>query len=365
MNLFSTVLLIGCVAHQAAASNVALSAFNVMALTIPLLTATPQATPPAPPPDGAAPAPPPDGGAPPAADDQSKVCWIKTYGRGVGKVPNHRYCSNSEHVIQSSLCYKKCPKGYTGRGPVCWKGIKSSRRGAGKAIKIGCKPGKTKDAGLCYTRCKEGYKGVGPVCWANKCPKDYPCKCGLICAKDKQECMVALKEIMGGSVSAAREAMSNPISLMNNAIRMAKMLAEYPSCASPNKKMKRKSPAEGPGDAKGGDKQLAEMSAELGMVKGTLDAIAKKLGVQVPPPPPVKEDPPPAAKAPCKSKAPQEKADEAVAPQEKTGEDAPQEKAPEKTEVAPTPQEKTSEGTPQEKTPQDKSESAPEAVTPQ
>jgi hypothetical protein len=45
-------------------------------------------------------------------------CWLKTYGRGVGKPLST--CSSSQEK-NGLLCYPKCNTGYVGNGPVCWQ----------------------------------------------------------------------------------------------------------------------------------------------------------------------------------------------------------------------------------------------------
>jgi len=58
------------------------------------------------------------GTAPPPTGDEGQLCWKKTYGRGVGTVPGQ--CSSTQDK-DAGLCYKKCPDGYAGVGPVCWQ----------------------------------------------------------------------------------------------------------------------------------------------------------------------------------------------------------------------------------------------------
>jgi len=62
----------------------------------------------------------------------------------------------------------------------CW--LKSYGRGVGKVIST-CKDGKEKSGLLCYPKCRSGYKGVGPVCW-QRCPSDFRDD-GAFCAKPK------------------------------------------------------------------------------------------------------------------------------------------------------------------------------------
>lgn len=120
-----------------------------------------------------------------AAD--ATACYKKTSRRGVGTIP---VCS-SDMTKDAALCYKGCPAGYNGVGPVCWKPcpagykddgatcrkdvdiIKKDSYGRGVGKPMPCKGETTEnDAGLCYTPCKAGYVGKGPVCW-KACPAGY------------------------------------------------------------------------------------------------------------------------------------------------------------------------------------------------
>lgn len=49
-----------------------------------------------------------------------------------------------------------------------------------------CGPGLSKDAGLCYKNCPDGYAGVGPVCWGSNPPEWV--NCGMGAAKDSKVC---------------------------------------------------------------------------------------------------------------------------------------------------------------------------------
>lgn len=61
-----------------------------------------------------------------------KVCWIRSYGRGVGSIPD---ACPPGHEKQGALCYPTCRDGYYGAGPVCWK------------------------------RCNGDYTDIGALCW--------------------------------------------------------------------------------------------------------------------------------------------------------------------------------------------------------
>ena len=127
---------------------------------------------------------------------QALYSWLVkgSYDR-VGKVPH--CAADQDH--DAGLCYKKCPAGFKGVGPVCWQhcpdGYKddgatcrkdthifkkdSYGRGVGKPMHLTrhgwrCSDSHPdKDAGLCYENCRGGYNGVGPVCWQKDCPDGY------------------------------------------------------------------------------------------------------------------------------------------------------------------------------------------------
>ena len=51
----------------------------------------------------------------------SGACWKRTYGRGVGVVPDpYNGCVGSTPDYDWGLCYPNCEAGYDGVGPVCW-----------------------------------------------------------------------------------------------------------------------------------------------------------------------------------------------------------------------------------------------------
>ncbi|CBL44897.1 hypothetical protein HDN1F_13140 [gamma proteobacterium HdN1] len=96
------------------------------------------------------------------------------YGRGAGIGMS---CDSSQDY-DAGLCYQKCPAGYNGVGPVCWKVDASYERGVGTVPTL-CAAGQEMDAGLCYPKCSAGYHGVGPVCWSDL-PESYGRGVGVI-----------------------------------------------------------------------------------------------------------------------------------------------------------------------------------------
>jgi len=55
----------------------------------------------------------------------NKACWKDAEARGPGKLPDQktRICPSSLEKA-GTFCYRKCPTGYSGFGPVCWEDCK-------------------------------------------------------------------------------------------------------------------------------------------------------------------------------------------------------------------------------------------------
>ena len=51
------------------------------------------------------------------ASDDVETCWVKAYGRGVGKPISSCPADKEKDGL---LCYPLCRDGYNGVGPVCW-----------------------------------------------------------------------------------------------------------------------------------------------------------------------------------------------------------------------------------------------------
>ena len=127
-----------------------------------------------------------------------------SYGRGVGwsvrKNCEKKY-DRCEQDRKKGSWYAKCRDGYTKKLLTCYANkpdCKALGMGArvfgyscekkievGKIRKKGCS-GKQLDAGLCYKKCPAGSKGVGPVCWGQT-PKGWVA-CGMGSAKDSVTC---------------------------------------------------------------------------------------------------------------------------------------------------------------------------------
>ena len=98
-----------------------------------------------------------------------------TYYREGAPAPERR-CKDGDEK-DGLLCYPKCRSGFTGVGPVCWRGCegygrddgmfcaKPSPYGRGVGRSPTCRDDEDKNGALCYPKCRSGYYGVGPVCW--------------------------------------------------------------------------------------------------------------------------------------------------------------------------------------------------------
>ena len=157
-----------------------------------------------------------------SAPAESSFCWKKSYGRGVGRLPKD--CgANKEY--DAGLCYKLCPKGYRGIGPVCWKGWKPKGRGVGKIPKA-CLDDKQYQAGLCYPPCDEDFKGVGPVCW-KMCTGRNSYDCGLSCAESGKTCLMSVFNMVKSVLMMIKDIATMIMSAGIN----PKMIAQNPQAA--------------------------------------------------------------------------------------------------------------------------------------
>lgn len=103
-----------------------------------------------------------------------RACWKPSFGRGRG-LGRSRCDPESEYPEPGgALCYRKCQEGYTSDGvTLCWKSISDVySRGAG--VHRSCQPDETEEAALCYKNCPAGFVGVGPVCWKSCSSSTYP-----------------------------------------------------------------------------------------------------------------------------------------------------------------------------------------------
>jgi len=117
-------------------------------------------------------------------------CWLKAYGRGVGK-PISTCPADKEK--NGALCYPLCQNGFYGVGPVCWSPCPNGFRDDGAFC---AKPGpygrgvgkirsfdnSEKCLGLWYKKCDYGFHNVGCNICSPNCP-DGMTDIGVSCAK--------------------------------------------------------------------------------------------------------------------------------------------------------------------------------------
>ncbi len=155
-------------------------------------------------------------------------CWLRSHGRGVGKVITS--CREGEEK-NGALCYPLCKDGYHGVGPVCWKFPKSYGRGAGKPLT--CAANLEMSGALCYPKCGDGYHGVGPVCWGS-CPAGYN-SCGALCIQG-QSCSGKIADLAKQALTGIEKAagdIGSPVELTKDVIQSMAGLAlnlVYPLC---------------------------------------------------------------------------------------------------------------------------------------
>jgi hypothetical protein len=127
-------------------------------------------------------------------------CWLKAYGRGVGK-PIHTCTDPNEK--DGLLCYPKCKSGYLGVGPVCWQSCPdkfrddgafcfkpdSYGRGIGYALSNKSKCEAENPQGceqwglLLYPKCAASFHNAACCICSPNCPSGMT-DIGISCAKD-------------------------------------------------------------------------------------------------------------------------------------------------------------------------------------
>jgi len=95
---------------------------------------------------------------------QEKMCWMETYGRGIGVIPNG--CNNGQ-TLENGLCYTPCRDGYKGEGPVCWQSCPAGFRDDGAYCG---KPGSYGRGGGYPWRGSDGFSDKGMF---KRCEKDH------------------------------------------------------------------------------------------------------------------------------------------------------------------------------------------------
>jgi hypothetical protein len=107
-------------------------------------------------------------------------------------------CRSGYVAIGSNICTPQCPPGMVDIGVSCQK--ITYDRGVGRVPS--CAAGLKNEAGLCYCSCASGTTGIGPVCWADKCPTNFPIKCGAMCARNNDQCAKATSTMVTSPLKA-------------------------------------------------------------------------------------------------------------------------------------------------------------------
>lgn len=128
----------------------------------------------------------------PSTIDYSQI--VRQYYRGFGEIPSE--CPVDKPTRDEGLCYRDCPIGFEGHGPVCWQNCPGAYKNVGVTCYLslaewkkrewasrglgelpnGCKQGYEKSSSdndhlfLCYPQCRPRYKGVGPICFLVESP---------------------------------------------------------------------------------------------------------------------------------------------------------------------------------------------------
>lgn len=120
--------------------------------------------------------------------------------RGVGRAPT--VCADSGDTLDDSLCYKKCPAGFGGKGNACLAACPTGFRddgllctktapysvGVGRVSENLCKSNSKFESGchevvgLWYPKCKAGYLNVGGSTCSPECPSGWS-DTGLSCKR--------------------------------------------------------------------------------------------------------------------------------------------------------------------------------------
>lgn len=109
-------------------------------------------------------------------------------------------CKIGFHNVGANICSPNCPYNWQDTGTGCYKPATPANLSGDP---LGCKPGMEGKDGLCYNKCnKTDYSGVGPVCWQN-CPSQMPVNCGAGCATTKNDCAMAITDMVISPIMAA------------------------------------------------------------------------------------------------------------------------------------------------------------------
>jgi len=152
-------------------------------------------------------------------------------------------CRGGYHGVGPVCWQDRCPDGYHDDGGTCRRdvhifGKKTHKRGVGTVPKI-CDPGHELDAGLCYKDCPKGYKGVGPVCWAH-CGDmtrakgiNMPVECGAACAKSKTACTINTAKWSAAGLKVAAGIGGKSKTLPADVLEAEKKFTDVPICGTP------------------------------------------------------------------------------------------------------------------------------------
>jgi len=133
--------------------------------------------------------------------DDEKRCWLRSYGRGVGRVLSE--CpANTEQ--SGAICYPPCDPGYTGVSFACWQncpaGFNDAGVTCGKPAAYGRGTGvvglwfdacnrENPEKGcewwgaLVYPKCRDGFFAFGCCICSPECPADMAGDAGVACTK--------------------------------------------------------------------------------------------------------------------------------------------------------------------------------------
>ena len=124
------------------------------------------------------------------ADGKPHTCWLRSHGRGFGKLPSGLFSGRS------------------------------------------CPSGKELDGGLCYDVCAAG-SGVGPVCWGS-CPAGTTA-CGVLCIADGEaKCIGTVTKVTKDTISTGIKSFGQDyFGAIMGALNVADDLA-FPVCSTMN-----------------------------------------------------------------------------------------------------------------------------------
>ncbi len=141
----------------------------------------------------------------------------KAYSRGAGYVAWQKArCekANPQGCVRGgAIWYPKCKAGYRAIGlscsPICPSGfsdigVSCKKPNYARSVKplTRCVNGLQKDGALCYPKCQRDFTGRGPICWQN-CPSHQSVNCGAGCATTKGKCASAVFNMTSAPIIAA------------------------------------------------------------------------------------------------------------------------------------------------------------------